>query len=62
MVNMTMNSEGASEWARITGANIDKRCAIILDGVVYSAPNISKKLPADVHKLPEWQIWKKQNY
>lgn len=46
IVNMQMNSEGAREWARITGANIDKRCAIILDGVIYSAPTIRNKIPS----------------
>ena len=46
IVNMQMNAEGAREWARITGANIDKRCAIVLDGVVYSAPNIRNKIPS----------------
>jgi preprotein translocase subunit SecD len=40
-----MNSEGAREWARITGSNIGKRCAIVLDGVVYSAPKIESKIP-----------------
>lgn len=45
IVNMQMNSEGAREWARITGANIQKRCAIILDGGVYSAPTIQQKIP-----------------
>jgi preprotein translocase subunit SecD len=45
IVNMQMNSEGAREWARITGANIKKRCAIILDGAVYSAPVIQVKIP-----------------
>ena len=44
VVSMTMNSEGSVEWARITGANIDKRCAIVLDGVVYSAPVIKNKI------------------
>ena len=44
IVNMTMNSEGATEWARITGANINKRIAIILDGVVFSAPNVNNKI------------------
>lgn len=44
IVNMEMNSEGAREWARITGANINKRCAIVLDGVIYSAPNIMAKI------------------
>jgi len=44
IVNMQMNSEGAAEWARITGANIGKRIAIILDGAVYSAPNVINKI------------------
>lgn len=44
VVSMTMNSEGSVEWARITGANVDKRCAIVLDGVVYSAPVIKNKI------------------
>lgn len=46
IVNMQMNSEGASDWARITGANIGKRIAIILDGAVYSAPNVINKIPS----------------
>ena len=45
VVNMTMNSEGATEWARITGANIGKRIAIILDGVAYNAPVVKGKIP-----------------
>jgi preprotein translocase subunit SecD len=43
-VSMEMNTEGANEWSRITGANIGKRCAIVLDGVVYSAPTIQNKI------------------
>ncbi len=46
VVTMQMNSEGAREWARITGSNIGKRCAIVLDGVVYSAPVIQNKIPS----------------
>lgn len=46
VVSMQMNAEGASEWARITGANIQKRCAIVLDGVIYSAPTIQGKIPS----------------
>lgn len=45
VVSMEMNSEGATEWARITGANINKRIAIVLDGVVYSAPVVRGKIP-----------------
>jgi protein-export membrane protein SecD/preprotein translocase SecF subunit len=46
IVNMQMNADGAREWARITGANINKRCAIVLDGYVYTAPNIIGKIPS----------------
>jgi preprotein translocase subunit SecD len=45
IVTMQMNSEGARDWARITGSNIGKRIAIILDGVVYSAPVVRGKIP-----------------
>lgn len=44
IVTMQMDAEGAAEWARITGANIGKRIAIVLDGVVYSAPNVNSKI------------------
>ena len=44
-VMMTMNSEGTSKWARITGANIGKRSAIVLDGAVYSAPVVQSMIP-----------------
>nr|WP_203415238.1 protein translocase subunit SecD [Pelodictyon luteolum] len=44
-VLMSMNSEGTSKWARITGANIGKRVAIVLDGAVYSAPVVQSKIP-----------------
>lgn len=45
IVNMEMNSEGATNWARITGANVGKRIAIMLDGVVFTAPNVKGKIP-----------------
>lgn len=45
IVNMEMSSEGAIEWSRITGANVGKRCAIILDGAVFTAPTIQGKIP-----------------
>ncbi len=44
IVNMTMNSQGATDWARITGANKDKRIAIILDGVSYSSPVVKNRI------------------
>lgn len=39
-VSMTMNSDGARQWAAITKANIGKAVAVVLDGLVYTAPNI----------------------
>jgi protein-export membrane protein SecD/preprotein translocase SecF subunit len=45
IVTMKMNGDGAREWSRITGANIGKRCAIVLDGYVYTAPVIQGKIP-----------------
>ncbi|MEW6511342.1 MAG: protein translocase subunit SecD [Bacteroidota bacterium] len=44
IVTMEMNSEGSREWARITGANIKKRIAIILDNAVFSAPVVQNKI------------------
>jgi len=44
IVEMEMNSEGAREWARITGANINKRIAVVLDNSVFSAPNVINKI------------------
>lgn len=45
VVMMEMNSGGAERWAQITGANVGKRIAIVLDGRVYSAPNVINKIP-----------------
>jgi SecD/SecF fusion protein len=44
IVNMEMNSEGARDWARITGANVNKRIAIIMDNACFSAPNVLTKI------------------
>lgn len=43
-VSMTMNGEGTQEWARMTGENIGKCIAIVLDGYVYSAPRVNTKI------------------
>ena len=43
-VSMTMNSEGAREWAALTKANVGKAIAIVLDGVVYSAPRVDREI------------------
>lgn len=43
-VSMTMNAEGTQEWARMTGENIGRCIAIVLDGYVYSAPRVNTKI------------------
>ncbi|MDE5622176.1 MAG: protein translocase subunit SecDF, partial [Alistipes sp.] len=43
-VSMTMNAEGTQRWARLTGENIGKCVAIVLDGYVYSAPVVRTKI------------------
>ena len=43
-VSMTMNGEGAGIWSRLTGDNVGKQIAIVLDGMVYSYPNVNGKI------------------
>ena len=43
-VSMSMNSEGAKRWANLTRENVQKAIAIVLDGVVYSAPNVNEEI------------------
>ena len=40
-VSMSMNAEGANVWARMTGDNVGRQIAIVLDGMVYSYPNVN---------------------
>ena len=44
VVSMTMNDEGARQWSRITGDNIGKAIAIVLDDQVYSFPNVNSQI------------------
>lgn len=43
-VSMQMNSTGAKRWAAITGAERGRSIAIVLDGYVYSAPNVNDRI------------------
>ena len=43
-VSMSMNAEGANVWARMTKENIGKQIAIVLDGMVYSYPNVQSEI------------------
>ena len=43
-VSMTMNPEGAKAWAKLTKDNIGRSIAIVLDGMVYSFPNVNTEI------------------
>lgn len=44
VINFTLNSEGAQIFGDFTGKSVGKRLAIVLDGKVYSAPNINERI------------------
>ncbi|MEJ2593690.1 MAG: protein translocase subunit SecDF [bacterium] len=44
-VDLQMNSQGAKVWKRLTGENIGKQIAIVLDNYVYSYPNVNDEIP-----------------
>ncbi|GAA4446989.1 protein translocase subunit SecDF [Ravibacter arvi] len=44
-VTMRMNGEGARKWRTLTAANIGRPVAIILDDLVYTAPNVNGEIP-----------------
>lgn len=50
-VSMTMNSDGARRWAVLTKKNIDHAIAIVLDGYVYSAPNVENEITGGVSSI-----------
>lgn len=43
-ISMSMNAEGARAWKKLTGANINRRIAIVLDNFVYSAPVVQNEI------------------
>ncbi len=43
-VSMSMNTEGSRRWAQLTKENINRAIAIVLDGYVYSAPNVNGEI------------------
>ena len=44
VVTMQMNEDGAREWANLTKKNVGKPVAIVLDDLVYSAPNVNQEI------------------
>ena len=45
-VSIMFNNKGAAIFSAVTGENVGKRLAIVLDGTVYSAPVIREKIPS----------------
>lgn len=43
-INMKMDDAGSKTWAQLTKANVGKPIAIVLDNVVYSAPNVTNEI------------------
>ena len=50
-VSMTMNAEGANIWARLTKENVGRQIAIVLDGTVYSYPNVLNEISGGVSSI-----------
>lgn len=50
-VSMRMNTDGARKWAALTEANVGHAIAIVLDGFVYSAPNVNNKIDGGVSQI-----------
>lgn len=44
-VSMQMNTDGARKWRELTGQNVGKRVAVVLDNIVYSDPVIQGEIP-----------------
>ncbi|MCL2327863.1 MAG: protein translocase subunit SecDF [Bacteroidetes bacterium] len=50
-VQMTMNSDGAREWRRLTRENKERSIAIVLDGNVYSFPTVQNEIPNGISSI-----------
>jgi SecD/SecF fusion protein len=50
-VTMRMNSEGTTDWRRLTNKNVGRRVAIVLDNKVYSAPTVTEEISGGVSSI-----------
>jgi preprotein translocase subunit SecD len=50
-VELTLSSEGARRFDQLTSANVGRQLAIVLDGTVYSAPEIRERIPGGVARI-----------
>jgi protein-export membrane protein SecD len=55
-VSMKMTPKGRSDFARVTGANVGRQLAIVLDGRVQSAPVIRDRIPSGDASIPGGSI------
>ena len=51
IVSMTMTTRAANDWAKLTEQNVGKPVAIVLDGYVYSAPNVNEKISGGTSQI-----------
>ena len=50
-VSLEMNRKGAKKWKDLTGSNVGKQIAIILDGLVYSYPMVNQRIEAGMSTI-----------
>ena len=50
-IQMIMNGKGANEWKHLTGKNVGKSIAIVLDNLVYSAPAPSEEIAGGISSI-----------
>lgn len=50
-VELTMSTKGRRSFAKVTGENVGRRLAIVLDGEVHTAPNIRERIPSGVASI-----------
>ena len=50
-VSMEMNGPGGRAWARLTGENVGKQIAIVLDGLVYSYPRVNQRIDGGMSSI-----------
>lgn len=51
IVEMRMNSEGAAIWKKLTGQNVNRHIAVVLDDVVYSAPVVNQEIAGGTSQI-----------
>jgi SecD/SecF fusion protein len=50
-ISMQMNNAGSKAWAKLTTKNVNRPIAIVLDDIVYSAPNVENPIEGGNSKI-----------